>query len=297
MAVWDSLRFIVSHPINRRRLSRGLLDWAAWQMRCRLRAGPHRQPWVQGTRFWARRGETGMTGNIYTGLHEFEDMAFALHVLRPDSLFVDVGANAGSYAILAGGVAGCEVVALEPIGATYARLLDNIELNQLGSRVSALNVAAGSHSGELEFTSGEDTTNHAVGAGEAALETVRVPVRTLDELLAGKRAPELIKIDVEGFEYAVLQGARGLLTNSGANSLLLELNGSGDRYGWRDADVARLLFERGYRSCRYDPFSRRLTDLAGQVNRTGNTLFVRDVERASSRVRSAASVIVKGLQI
>lgn len=53
---------------------------------------------------------TGATGNIYVGLHEFEDMAFLLHVLRRTDLFVDVGANIGSYTILAGGAAGAKLL-------------------------------------------------------------------------------------------------------------------------------------------------------------------------------------------
>lgn len=46
---------------------------------------------------------TGATGNWYCGLQEYEDMSFVLHALRPGDLFVDVGANIGSYSILAAG--------------------------------------------------------------------------------------------------------------------------------------------------------------------------------------------------
>ncbi len=67
--------------------------------------------WIGGTRLAARRGMTGLTGNIYAGLHEFADMAFLLHFLRPSDLFADVGANVGSYTILASGVVRCPTVA------------------------------------------------------------------------------------------------------------------------------------------------------------------------------------------
>ena len=58
---------------------------------------------------------TGATGNIYAGLHEFVDMAFCLHLLRSGDLFVDVGANIGSYTVLASKVAGANSVTLELI--------------------------------------------------------------------------------------------------------------------------------------------------------------------------------------
>jgi thymidylate synthase len=62
---------------------------------------------------------TGATGNIYAGLHEFEDMAFLLHLLRSEDMFADVGSNIGSYTILASGVVGAKSVAFEPVPSTY----------------------------------------------------------------------------------------------------------------------------------------------------------------------------------
>ena len=56
----------------------------------------------------------GATGNIYAGLHEFIDMIFRLYFLQPDDLFLDIGANVGSYTILASGVCGAETWAFEP---------------------------------------------------------------------------------------------------------------------------------------------------------------------------------------
>jgi hypothetical protein len=47
--------------------------------------------WIGGTRFAAKRGMTGVAGNIYAGLHEFGDMAFMLHFLRAGDLLADVG--------------------------------------------------------------------------------------------------------------------------------------------------------------------------------------------------------------
>jgi hypothetical protein len=42
---------------------------------------------------------TGATGNVYYGLHEFQDMAFVTHYLREGYLFADIGANIGSYSV------------------------------------------------------------------------------------------------------------------------------------------------------------------------------------------------------
>ena len=55
----------------------------------------------------------GATGNLYVGLHEFEEMAFLLHFLRRGDLFADVDANVGSYTILAAVAVGTEAIAFE----------------------------------------------------------------------------------------------------------------------------------------------------------------------------------------
>jgi hypothetical protein len=86
------------------------------------------------TRLLVCRGMVGATGNLYVGLQEFEEMAFMLHQLRPDDVFVDVGANVGAYTLLAG-TAGARCVAFEPVPATFRALRDNVRLNGLQTRV------------------------------------------------------------------------------------------------------------------------------------------------------------------
>src|SRR6185295_2090869 len=91
----------------------------AWQISSRLLPEVV-VPWVHGLRLGARRGMTGATGNIYAGLHEFHDMMLLLHFLRPGDIFLDMGANIGSYSLLAAGVAGATAHAFEPDPQTAA---------------------------------------------------------------------------------------------------------------------------------------------------------------------------------
>jgi hypothetical protein len=92
-------------------------------------------------------GMTGATGNIYTGLHEFTDMAFCLHLLRVGDLFVDVGANIGSYTVLSSKVVGANSLAIEPVPTTYKRLRRNININDISSLVDSRCCAAGKNHG------------------------------------------------------------------------------------------------------------------------------------------------------
>jgi FkbM family methyltransferase len=109
--------------------------------------------------------------------------------------------------------------------------MDNIYLNRLVDHVKPLNVAVGEKAGELEMMAVQDTVNRVVSEGVYSGKKVIVPVVTIDETLAG-RVPKLIKIDVEGFETQVIRGATRTLENPKLQAVLMELNGSGEAYGF-----------------------------------------------------------------
>jgi len=96
-----TLKFILNHPLNRSHRMRALWRFVRWQVGIRLVHAPVLVPFIENIGMFAQQGMTGATGNIYCGLHEFEDMALVLHSIRPGDLFVDVGANVGSYSLLA----------------------------------------------------------------------------------------------------------------------------------------------------------------------------------------------------
>jgi FkbM family methyltransferase len=293
MSLFNLLRFILNHPVNRRRRVGALLDFTLWQIRSRLARGPIVYRWINGARVNVRHGETGFTMNIYCGLHDFVEMAYLLHVLRQDDLFADVGANMGSYTLLAAAVRGTRTASFEPVPGTFARLSQNILLNGLGSRVTARSVGVGEKPGHLRLSVGEDCCNHVLGANEEE-ESLEVKVVTLNETLAGD-CPALLKIDVEGFELPVLRGATALLQNPALHSIIVEYPGAGSRYGYDESDLVALLTKHGFVPCGYDPFTRTLTALAEPTQ--GNALFIRGLEQARARVRDSEAFRVKNLTL
>ena len=86
MGILNTLSFLLNHPLSRGRKLQILRRFAAWQIGARLVPGPVVCPFANGSWLLARPGMTGATGNVYVGLHEFEDMAFVLHVLRGGGL-------------------------------------------------------------------------------------------------------------------------------------------------------------------------------------------------------------------
>ena len=246
-------------------------------------------PFVSGSKLLVKKGMTGATGNIYTGLHEFEDMSFLLHFLKEDDLFVDIGANVGSYTVLASKVKSARTISIEPIPATFDHLLNNIKTNQIENLVSAVNIGLGEEESILKFTCDLDTVNHVTLNGEE--NCVEVEIRTLDSLIQ-HGDPILIKMDVEGFEKKVIQGGSVVLSNHNLKALLIELNGSGSRYGIDDISVHEDITNFGFKPFKYLPFERKLIEL--DTFGSANTLYLRDFEFVTNRLRAAENISVNG---
>lgn len=197
-------RFVLSHPVGRRRPLRCVFDTLRWQIGASTT--PRVVPFVAGARLWARRGETGVTGNIYVGLHEFTDMTFVVHFLRPGDLFGDIGANAGSYTVLAAAVAGARVVAVEPVPEAAERLRANLELNGVADRVAVHGVAITDAPGKVRFTADADTVNRIAAEDEGGRRLVEVAATTLDALFADE-PPLLLKSTSRGTRPACSKAA------------------------------------------------------------------------------------------
>ncbi len=276
--------FLATHPLTRRRRVSAAARVLRWQITSR-NYDEVIVDWIGGTRLAARRGMTGVTGNIYAGLHEFADMAFVLHFLRSSDLFADVGANVGSYTILASGVVRCRTVAFEPDPLTAAALERNINLNQIADLVEMRVAAVGERQGIVRFSTGLDTENHVVSAVDPSGRDV--PIQTLDQaFLDTGRIPALIKLDVEGYEAEVLRGARALLTAPGLKAILTEN---------RSPPVVDALRKAGLTEVVYDAFGHRL--LAANEVPMANALFLRDLDHVATRVSQTPSVQILGTMV
>jgi len=290
------VRYILAHPLNKGRGLAAIARFIKWQLKSRLVSGDIEIDWVGDAKLLASSGETGLTGNIYCGLHEFPEMAFLLHALRSQDRFADIGANVGSYTVLASAVVGAKTVCFEPVPATYNRLLLNIKLNGIVDKVTTHNVALGNTPGELAFSVDQNCMNHVIAEDEHATNRVTVEVSTLDDCLT--EVPFLIKMDIEGYELPALQGAISSLSNVNLSALILELNGSGQRYGFDDAEIYTLMHQYDFNAYEYQPFTRNLRRLRkGESSSQGNTLFLRNIDVIQQRIQMAPKVDVNGVLI
>jgi FkbM family methyltransferase len=157
----------------------------------------------------------GRTGDPYfdhVGGHENAMLVDAIRLLPSDAIILDVGANIGlTTAIMMKRLPNARILSFEPDPESYSYLLETVRLNDF-SRVETVNKALAAAPGRMPFHS------HPRGAGASHLasdQSLRegneiVEVSTVDIECASRALArvDLIKIDVEGFEIDVLEGAR-----------------------------------------------------------------------------------------
>jgi FkbM family methyltransferase len=236
--------FIWTHPANEKEQVRALLRAISFQARGRLlhqrtlaRLGDRSVVWVDLHRPAASKV-------LYANPPDHPEMLVWRQVLRPGDLFIDIGANIGTYTIWAGEL-GAEVIALEPARDTFALLVENIALN--GYPVKPIEAAAGSACEIARFTSGRDCANRLDPEGSVDTTVVTIDSVIGDGVAAG------MKVDVEGFEIEVLQGCERALSEHRIKLLQLEWNStSKTAVGTDRAPVADLLGKYEYSLWRPD---------------------------------------------
>jgi len=177
-------------------------------------------------------------------------------VLRPGDCMIDVGANLGFYTLAAArrvGPAG-RVFAFEAAQRTYRRLKRNLLLSR-ARNVDARHCAVSDRGGSATLHGASDAHSglaslRAAPAADGAAETVACVA--LDGLLNEIPATRLVKIDVEGAEFAVLRGMRGLLRRD-KPFVIFELTDAFLReLGQSAAEVCAYLRDEGYSLFRLD---------------------------------------------
>lgn len=140
----------------------------------------------------------------------------------------DAGANCGFFALTLSGLdPRVQVHCFEPQPATFRHLVQNLALNALTDRVRAVAAAVGEQSGQCELNVSPESSMGIVATSPVQFlersTRVAVPLVSLDDYATSEGVwPDLLKIDVEGFEVEALRGARACLRR--ARQVILEFH-------------------------------------------------------------------------
>jgi FkbM family methyltransferase len=146
------------------------------------------------------------------GIWEPFETELIRRLTRPGDLFVDCGANIGWYSVVAGTL-GATVVAFEPMPANAALARQNITRNDLGDRVTLHECGLGAEPkrATLELSAFNQGDHRVTAVPGGRKPTVEIQIVRLDDVLRDAhddQRPDLLKLDTQGSEVAILNGGR-----------------------------------------------------------------------------------------
>jgi FkbM family methyltransferase len=209
---------------------------------------PVRAKLDNGMTAWVLLGDEVGEGIRRRGYTERETLKTIVSHLGREVMFYDLGAHIGQYTLVASPL--CRAVhSFEPVPETFEFLQRNIRVNRL-TNVSANLAAVSDRCGEVRIYEGEVSgidRSSLKAPSCASGRSFVVPSTSLDAYVGKHRdAPDLIKIDVEGAEIAVLRGASNLLRERHP-TLIVEVDKVNQlRFGFSDDDLVQELKGFGY---------------------------------------------------
>lgn len=198
--------------------------------------------------------------------YEADVWARVMGELRAGDVFVDVGSYVGLYACAAAYKVGGSgtVYAFEPDPANYEILLDNRRVNSFDARIVCERNAVAAQAGVAAFRSGKGSESR-LQSGKGAGDPVKVVA--IDDYFTGHPI-NVLKIDVEGYEHAVLQGAAVLLADKRRRPrvIFIEVH----PFAWGDTGassdgILSMLHDRGYSVAAVDGSAVSRIDEYGEI--------------------------------
>jgi FkbM family methyltransferase len=152
-------------------------------------------------------------------------------ILKPGMIFCDIGANNGFFSVIAAKLVGPKgaVYAIDPLPINIEQIKNNVRLNDFRNvNIYEMAMGAVNDRAKLSVSANSGMSRlQAVSDAPDPMQTILVDLRTLDTLVAekGLQDPGFIKIDAEGAEAFILEGAAKILQRSHP-ALLIELHGT-----------------------------------------------------------------------
>lgn len=219
------------------------------------------------------------SGAYWCGTYEIENIRFMTSCCDgPDLTVLDVGANIGFFTVPLGRAVakqgGGRVFAFEPVANNAQRLRQVVELNGLGQWVTVIDHGLSDQAGEMEFAVEIGTgaqTGNAFPKGDTPAgkrvrhETVRLARLDDEAERLGIDRVDVVKLDVEGAEMAVLKGGWNLISSSRPVLLGEFSTGVNRGYGGALAEVREAFEPLDYRICQVGP--------TGLIDKTDDPTF------------------------
>jgi FkbM family methyltransferase len=164
--------------------------------------------------------------------------------LKPTDIYLDIGANIGTTFIPAAKVVTAgQAIGFEPHPQIFAYLQENVALNNISQHVMLHNCALGGQNGHITFSDKKSDDQNQILVNDSGLN---VPINRLDDLTTAYDRIDLIKVDVEGYEKFVFEGAADTLAKTAC--IYYEVcDAYFERFGYTTRDLLAILAASGFK--------------------------------------------------
>jgi FkbM family methyltransferase len=282
----NSLRILFSAPYNRKNPVFAVKRFIIWKI---IRAARLKNVKIK---FWDDRiifinyDSSQSMWLMYNYIVDWEEFNLIQNYIKSHDHIADIGANMGFYSIwMSKFISGTgRIHSFEPDQNNFKRLNENVKLNKLDDVVKTSQIAVSEVNGQLSFTIGLDGENHIVTDNKA--QVVQIKSVTLDTYAKNNQITmfSYVKLDVEGFEKNVLQGASELLSLRRIDIIQLEINKSLYNSGTTINELLVELKKYNYQLCSYEIVSNSVTPINYSIERE-NYFAVKDIGLINKRLQ------------
>ncbi len=286
----SSLKMLYSSSYNKQHRFAALKRFVTWKM---IRAFKLK---TYNHLFWGDRAINVQYNSfhsmwlMYNSWVDWEEFNLIKNYVKAGDVVLDIGANMGYYSLWMSRFTGVngKVYAFEPDETNYARLENNIDINQLSDYILSEKIAVGAENGVVSFTTGFDGENHIAANKED--NTFSVLVIKLDTYLENKAIDHIayLKIDVEGFELAVLHGCSEMLKKKRIDIIQLEINSTLKNSGATAIEIVDFLKSHSYNLCKYNVEKNCLFPFDYESEEE-NYFAIADINCVNNKLEGAAS--------
>lgn len=237
-----------------------------------------------------------LTRSIYLKEYDQLEIKFLQQFLHAGDVFIDAGANIGLYSLVAASIVkkSGKVYSFEPSAKNYKKLQENISLNHFSNILPfCLGLSDKNEQKRLfEIDQGLGALSSYVSSSDQSV-IVETEVVTLDDFVKTNGVPKInvIKVDVEGWEFPVISGAKELLENKDAPMLMVEFTDSNARLaGYSCQLVYDRLVDLGYILYRINKELKLIPESKLDYYEYSNVIGIKDGSQAHARIKSLLSI-------
>ncbi len=233
---------------------------------------------------------SGIAGLFYTGLIEASEILCAWHLVRPNDIFFDIGANQGAWGLVL-----CKkniyCHEFEPSSETFQSLKKQISFNKnFKNYLLPHKLAISNKNGTIQFTLGRGQNNqiksdHSINNLKSSYEEVKVA--TLDSIAEKYGYPTIIKIDTEGFTNEVLEKGGKVLKHKSLRALFIETFRKYDSRTQRFIEMEKLLASYGFFPYFFDITNRILKPITKPDEGDQDTIYIRKNEENINLIKES----------